>query len=149
MIAVGIFVAMAGGYIVYQIIGERGAENLKTAFLRVGNVALEVEIADDAVSRARGLSGRADLEKGRGMLFIFPDARIQHFWMKGMNFPIDIIWIRGGKIAGAEEGVHPSSGLATPPIYQSPLPVEMVLEVAAGEFNRLNLRPGDSALFVE
>lgn len=83
------------------------------------------------------------------MLFVFPEARVQHFWMKGMKFPLDIIWIKGGKIVGVEEGAQPTAGLAAPAIFQSPLPVDMVLEVLAGEFNRLRLKPGDSVIFLE
>lgn len=43
---------MAAGYVIYQIVGGKGAENLEIALVRAGNIVLEVEIADNAVSRA-------------------------------------------------------------------------------------------------
>ena len=47
-----------------------------------GDHAFMVEIADDDAERARGLMYRPPLEDDRGMLFQFPAAVEQSFWMK-------------------------------------------------------------------
>jgi uncharacterized membrane protein (UPF0127 family) len=79
------------------------------------------------------------------MLFVDEVAERQTFWMKGMRFCIDIVWIevtevgaaavRGAQIAGAAESVCPDPP-GTPDAerarYASPVPVRYVLEVPAG-----------------
>ena len=41
----------------------------------------------------QGLSGKSQLAQDQGMLFVFAQPGKYYFWMKGMNFSIDIIWI--------------------------------------------------------
>ena len=45
---------------------------------------------------------------GTGMLFVFPDASPRSFWMKGMRFCLDIIWIEDGIIAAGDDIDHAS-----------------------------------------
>lgn len=110
-----------------------------TAPLRVGQIQIdneivEVEIADTILSRERGLSGRGELKKGHGMLFIFGVAAKHGFWMKDMKIPLDIVWIKGNKIVGVTEQVYPDfeKSFWQLPIYYPPEAVDKVLEVPAG-----------------
>src|SRR5512136_601336 len=64
----------------------------------VGGVRFEVEVAQTPGTREKGLSGRTGLVDGQGMLFVFDKPDRYMFWMKDMLFPIDIIYIRGGRI---------------------------------------------------
>lgn len=50
---------------------------------------LTLEIADTFFKRMRGLSKRSSLEPGFGMLF----PRVGAFWMKGMRFPLDLVYL--------------------------------------------------------
>lgn len=120
----------------------------------VGENVVLAEVADSAEERARGLSGRDGLEKGRGMLFLFDpstssgqaEPAVQGFWMKDMRFPIDIIWVRDGKIIGFEEDVSiPTVGISESelPVYFSPGAIDTVLEVSAGTVHDLGIRVGD------
>src|SRR3989344_6539540 len=68
--------------------------------LTIGNHTFEVDIADNALTRAQGLSGRSSLGEREGLFFLFSSAGNYGFWMKGMNFPIDIVWLNGHKIIG-------------------------------------------------
>src|SRR3989338_662243 len=63
-------------------------------------VNLIVELAVTPAQRERGLSGRDRLEPRSGMLFVFEDDGVRGFWMKGMTFPIDIIWIDDERVVG-------------------------------------------------
>src|SRR5437867_3508275 len=45
-----------------------------------------LEIAADPSSREEGLMGRDHIDRQGGMLFVFPAAQVQDFWMK--NCPI-------------------------------------------------------------
>jgi hypothetical protein len=54
----------------------------KSIILRPQNIRVVVEIADNDDKRQHGLMFRRELPKDRGMLFIFPDEALRHFWMK-------------------------------------------------------------------
>jgi uncharacterized protein len=107
----------------------------QTATITVGTTPLNVELAITPAERERGLGYRAGLDPGTGMLFIDDSAKVQTFWMKGMRFCLDIVWIDGAQIVGAAQSVCPMP-YGTPdnqlPIYSSPEPVQYVLEVPAG-----------------
>jgi uncharacterized membrane protein (UPF0127 family) len=55
-------------------------------------VDINVYIAGTEKQRTDGLSGFKTLPQDTGMLFVFPQVGIYKFWMKDMNFPLDIIW---------------------------------------------------------
>ena len=59
----------------------------------IGNLAVNVELADTNQKRAKGLSGRKELKKNEGMLFIFPKTGRYTFWMKGCYIDLDIAFI--------------------------------------------------------
>ena len=101
----------------------------------IGGKTLAVEVADEGPEQSLGLGQRDGLMPGTGMLFQFPDSRERSFWMFGMRFCLDIIWIDGDQIIGAAESVCPSPA-GTPtrdlPSFASPGPADRVLEVPAG-----------------
>jgi uncharacterized protein len=107
-------------------------------------VRASVDVVATPALRARGLSGRADLAEGQGMLFLFEAAAIQSFWMKDMRFEIDILWIRDGRIVGITPNV-PLPKLGVPlPRYQSQVPCDVVLELRGGAARRAGLLVGHS-----
>ena len=107
-----------------------------------------ISIADSPELWARGLSGRAGLQKNSGMLFIYPTPFInQIFWMKGMLFPIDVIFI------GEDDKVTDVVKSLSPPVLgqpvartQSSAPVKMALEVGSNESDGIEV--GDSCKFL-
>ncbi|MDD5043246.1 MAG: DUF192 domain-containing protein [Patescibacteria group bacterium] len=94
-----------------------------------GKLVIEAELADSTAEISRGLSGREEIGEGEGMLFIFKNGSTLPFWMKGMKFDIDIIWIAGGEIIGIEHNV---SHLDETALYYPPQPVDYVLEIRGG-----------------
>jgi len=60
---------------------------------------ISVEVADTVEKRSLGLGKRSGLENGWGMLFVFEKRKQHGFWMKGMQFPLDIIWLDNHRIA--------------------------------------------------
>ncbi|MBM4382699.1 MAG: DUF192 domain-containing protein [Deltaproteobacteria bacterium] len=108
-------------------------------------IRVAVDVVETPALRERGLSGRADLGEHEGMLFLFPTQKIQSFWMKEMNFAIDILWVRDGQIVGMSENLPPPPRmLMVLPRYASPVPCDIVLEVRAGQAKRWGLAIGDS-----
>lgn len=106
----------------------------EVASVRVGDQVLQAEIADTPRLQQRGLGYRDGLVPGTAMLFIFEKEGVRTFWMKGMRFCLDIIWIDEGVITGAAESVCPMPDVenADLPRYSSEEPVTHVLEVPAG-----------------
>ena len=105
-----------------------------------GLVTITVEVVRTAQEQARGLGGRSSLPKGRGMLFPFDAAKPRVFWMKGMLIPIDILWIREGKLVAIDANVAP------PRLHEAPAVVsqvaDMVLEVPAGFAQEMGIKVG-------
>ena len=113
----------------------------------IGNATFNVEIADNVAKRARGLSGRDSLKENEGMLFLFNQPAVQNFWMKEMNFPIDIVWIMDDRVVGfAENASMPVTGEELP-IYSSPELADKVLEINAGLVKKYNIKVSDKADF--
>ena len=114
----------------------------------VGSKTIQVEVVSTAEDQAKGLSGRKSLDENSGMLFDFGDYQARTFWMRDMNFPLDIIWISGGKIVGVDKNALPE-GEAPQKKYHSPGPVDRVLEMNAGWFERNGVMVGQAFSLVE
>ncbi|MBU1293013.1 DUF192 domain-containing protein [Patescibacteria group bacterium] len=92
------------------------------------------EIVSTDATREQGLSGRTSIPENYGMLFVFPQKDLHGFWMKDMQFAIDMIWIRDdGTIIGIEQEATPES---FPQSFFPPEPVRYVLETVPGEAER-------------
>lgn len=115
--------------------------------ITLGNVQINVEVADTQAKRGKGLGGRSSLASDSGMLFIFDREDMYSFWMKGLKFPLDFIWIKGDRIVDITENVSaPYEGQKDEelPIYQSKEPIDKLLEVNAYFARTHNIRVGDA-----
>lgn len=112
--------------------------------LQVGATTIEVDVADTIGKQRQGLSGRGSLPENQGMYFPMDQAAFHGFWMKDMRFPLDIIWIRAGKVIDISENVpYPLEGQI--PVTVAPKePADAVLEVNADFMEKHNIRLGDS-----
>jgi hypothetical protein len=120
---------------------------LKTGEVIIDNQVIEVEIAQTVSQQRQGLSNRVSLGENEGMLFQFSDYKIRGFWMKEMNFPLDIVWIKDDMILGIEAKVpYPFEKDAVLPIYRSPEEVNYVLEVNAGYCEKYTIGVGDKVI---
>ncbi len=76
----------------------------------IGNNDITYIIVNTPESRTLGLSGRESLPENTAMLFVFDEPGKYQFWMKDMNFPIDIIWLdENKKIIHIEENIAPET----------------------------------------
>lgn len=117
--------------------------------LSIDSAVFNVEVASTGVEQARGLSYRSALGDGDGMLFLFGTGSVQTFWMKDMNFPLDMIWISGDTVDGFAQDVPapaPGTQLWQLPLYASPDNTDKVLEVNAGTVAKYNIKVGDSVI---
>lgn len=110
--------------------------------LNIKDLVIFVDVAEDNVARVKGLSGRKNLKDDQGMLFVFETLGIYKFWMKDMNFPLDIIWFDGNqKIVHIEKNVLPES---YPKLFGPDEETKYVLEVVAGFSQKNDLKIGDA-----
>jgi uncharacterized membrane protein (UPF0127 family) len=121
--------------------GSSSSDAPPTTTVRVGDAEVRAEIADDETERRRGLAGRDDLSEDRGMLFVYRDRAVRTYWMKGVRFPLDIIWIDRGRVTGVEADVPVPRGQL--PVYSSRTPADRVLEVPGGWAARHGVGRGD------
>lgn len=138
---------MAGGLLLAALLASCGSRSagaqLPSARVTVAGHAIQVEVAASRQARVRGLSGRRALAADHGMLFPYAVADIPAFWMKDMNFDLDLVWIRGGRVVDlTARAPHRVEGPL--PIYRPSEPVDLVLEVPAGTAARLGWRRGDA-----
>jgi uncharacterized membrane protein (UPF0127 family) len=105
-----------------------------------------IDLADTMAKRSQGLSGRTSLRDDQGMFFIFPYYSKQSFWMHGMNFPIDIVWIAGDEIVDITRNAPaPLEGESDMELtlYSPSAPVNRVLEINAGLSDKYGFKIGD------
>ena len=99
-------------------------------------------VADTEEKRVKGLSGREQLYENEAMLFVFKEEAAYNFWMKDMNFYIDIIWVsREGTVVHIEQNVSPHS---YPEIFGPEKPALYVVEGTSGFAQRQGWTVGTS-----
>ena len=106
-------------------------------------------MADVAVTdeqQAKGLDVKKNLTENQGMLFVFQQPDRYGFWMIGMKFPIDIIWLdNNGMVTHIEHSLkpcpHTNSNLACP-LYFPEKDSLYVLETVSGFSMKHNVRLG-------
>ncbi|OGI87032.1 hypothetical protein A2995_00490 [Candidatus Nomurabacteria bacterium RIFCSPLOWO2_01_FULL_33_24] len=114
--------------------------------LIINGLTIPVIIANDTEKHIKGLSNRLLLPEDEGMFFVFEEPAEYMFWMKDMQFPLDIIWFsKDLEIIHLESNLPPE----TYPDYFGPKKDSMyVLEVKAGFGTKNNLKIGDKAEFL-
>ena len=134
------------GYWVFFWVAEPAEKSVKN--LLVGDREIQAEIADNVVERAQGLSGRESMCETCGMLFVFPQAQVQNFWMRDMRFPLDIIFIRDDRITEIFADVPVQSNREIPRVESREI-ADQVLELNAGVSGKLGIRVGDEIDLVD
>jgi uncharacterized protein len=114
------------------------------ASMDVGGARVVLDVAATQTQQALGLSGRSSLDKDAGMYFPFAESGRPGFWMKDMNFPLDFIYVNGGKVVEIKGNVQPS--VMPVPFFPSE-DVDGVLEVNAGWAETNHIEVGDSASY--
>jgi len=72
--------------------------SVRDNFFAASEKTFKVKVVKSLANLEKGLSGRSSLSDGErepieGMLFVFPQRKIANFWMKEMNFDIDICFL--------------------------------------------------------
>ena len=115
----------------------------RTPWVEVGGERFQVEVADDDAERARGLMFRDAMADDHGMLFIHDRQEPQAYWMKNTRIPLDILYFdRDRRLVSQQRDVPPCSAGDMCPPYPSFKPARYVLELNAGQAEKLKLQDG-------
>lgn len=95
-----------------------------------GDMRIAVSIADSPQEREQGLSNTSPLLVNTGKFFVFEESGYHGFWMKDMNYSIDIIWLdESMSIVSIAQNVSPES---FPEVFYPAGTSMYVLEAMAG-----------------
>jgi len=129
-----------------NINNESGSSGIN--FVCFDNVnCIEVEIVDNSEERQKGLMFRENLDRDKGMLFIFDSSGVYPFWMKNTLIPLDIIWIDSeGRVVFINKDTQPC---VSDPCqnYNPGLEALYVLEINAGVSEEVGIEVGSSINF--
>src|SRR3989344_4478966 len=67
--------------------------SLKNTEVKIRNKTFQAEIADNILSRQKGLMFRKELSQDKGMLFVFDSEGAYKFWMLNTTQHLDMIWM--------------------------------------------------------
>jgi uncharacterized membrane protein (UPF0127 family) len=112
----------------------------------IKGVCIEVEIADSPEKQSQGLMFRKALFDNQGMLFVFNEPDKYAFWMKNVEFPLDIIWINQDKVIIDIKACVLTCRDSCPALVPQEK-AQYVLEVNAGFVEKNQIQIGDSVNF--
>jgi uncharacterized membrane protein (UPF0127 family) len=117
-------------------------DGYKQINVTVNGIHLVADIASTNDQRSKGLAVKDDLKESEAMLFVFSKENEYGFWMKGMKFPIDIIWLDNNReVVHVEHSLEPC-GPDSCPTYKPDSEALYVLETVAGFAEEHNVLRG-------
>jgi uncharacterized membrane protein (UPF0127 family) len=114
---------------------------VKSPTVKVGGKNFSLYVAKTDKDRQVGLSKYKNISDGKGMLFVFEKADYYPFWMKGMKFPIDIIYIKDNKVVTVLKDLKAENSDSV--IFYPSSPSDKVLEIKAGLAAKNGIDVGD------
>jgi uncharacterized membrane protein (UPF0127 family) len=134
-LAIGFYIGFTGVF--------RGDNGNNGCFITLNNQRFDLTLAQTPAEQEQGLSGTASLPANTGKLFVFEHPDMYGFWMKDMNYAIDIIWFDENlKIVGIAKNTTPKT---YPNVFYPNKNSQYVLEINAGDAEKLNLGFDQSA----
>ena len=120
--------------------------------LLLGLSEYNLELADTPDKISKGLSGKNNIPRKSGMLFVMPEEKRHDFWMKDCLTDMDTIFMNGeGKIVNMHRMIAESPRQQFESrhqyenrlrLYSSEEPAKYVIEIPPGDITRLGLGVG-------
>ncbi|AFY97153.1 hypothetical protein Cha6605_6330 (plasmid) [Chamaesiphon minutus PCC 6605] len=109
-----------------------------TAQATIGDKAIKLEVAKNAIAQQTGLTHRPDIPSDRGMLYQTMTQQPLTFSGKGMEFATDLIFINKNRVVGLYTNVTPCTDKCT--TYSLTQKYDAVMEVKAGIVEKLGIK---------
>jgi len=123
---------------VLAFIAAQATAQLSEVTLEIKGHKLTAEVASTDAQRATGLMNRRILPENRGMVFVFPYASPQSFWMMNTYIPLSIAFIdEKGTIVNIAD-MKP----LTTNTHNSAKPAKFALEMNQGWFAKRGIKAG-------
>lgn len=99
-----------------------------------------VKIAESKEARLAGLSTIKKIESNQGLLLKFSTDNYWSIWMRGVNYPIDVLWLdKDMKVVYMVENMRPES---YPRSYKPTKASRYVLELHDGYIKENSIKKG-------
>jgi uncharacterized membrane protein (UPF0127 family) len=116
-----------------------------------GKHVVKLEVASTDAEIQHGLMGRTSMPEDNGMVFLFHPQKPVNFWMCHTLIPLDMLFVRDGKIIRIFEHVPPCKDetCANCPTYPAGpgVAVTEVIELNGGYASRHGVKEGDPVAF--
>ncbi len=113
------------------------------AIARVRGRVVRLEVARTPQAQALGLMFRPTLPDDRGMWFPGDRPQPVQFWMKNVPVPLDMLFLRDGKVVAIAAGVPPCAADPCPTYPKEPVWADGVLEMRGGWAAAAQVQVGD------
>ena len=146
IITLTIFVTLiliTGEFLLWKLI------NTKTVVIHSSETnvthTFEIELARTEREKQTGLMYRDSLAPDHGMLFLYDQDFLPHFWMKNVSIDLDMLFLSAdGKIEDIERAVPCEPiGKGECILYTPSRPVRYILEILGGESEKQGIKVGD------
>lgn len=116
--------------------------------VEINNHKVNVKIAKTNEEKKRGLSKIKTLKETDGMIFPFDTSGKYRFWMKDVEFPLDLIYIQNDTVVDIIKNAPPQAGnKGILPTYLPKDDANYILEVVGGYTDKNNIKIGDKVKF--
>lgn len=140
---------LIAGLLVVLLIGVTSvlSKNSNSMQVQINQTTYNLEVATTPSQQATGLMYRTEMASNQGMLFIFDSAQVRAFYMKNTLIPLDIIFLDQNKsVLNIAKNVPPCQQVVQDqsdcPLYYSQGAAKYVIELNAGQTDKINLQPG-------
>ena len=101
---------------------------------KISGVPLKLKVASTPESLLSGYSGKPEPKSGEGMLFVYQEETPLQFWMKDVNYPLDIIFFDSNMEYVHHCTMNPCGDLGDSdlPRYSSNNPAQFAVELPGG-----------------
>lgn len=133
-----------GGALLAQAVAFAASTGTIVLETETGDHSFDIEVMTTDRERARGLMYRRSLPERSGMLFLYDRPQGATMWMKNTFIPLDMVFIApGGTVHRIERNAEPFST----EVISSEGAIIAVLELNAGEADRIALKRGDKVIY--
>lgn len=138
----GVLLTLLSIGVIYFLLQVQGGSQTT---IQLSGHSYKALIRQNEEDRQRGLSGTSNLPTDQAMLFVFTTDSKWGFWMKDMNYPIDMVWLDNNKnVVYTVKNAQPSSYPDT--IFKPNRISRYVIELASGTIERTGISIGDKAV---